>query len=91
MSPECLTLSTLAPIMAAFPQRIGSMDQIPCPFVIQIRKQTLARAGADNGLSLPAWIVGPKTSGLDKRQATLMPCIRAGGEQVVPLSIILTY
>lgn len=58
------------------------MDQIPLPFC-STNKRTLDCKG-----SKWVWLNQGPRSGLDKRQATLMLCIRAEGEQIVaPLLI----
>ena len=65
------------------------MDQVPLPFICRMSKRTHGRKHDSGGRSLPAWEKVPKTSGLDKRQATLQPTLFPAGEQVVPLLLIL--
>jgi hypothetical protein len=60
---------------------IFHMDQIPLPFVLCSKR-------TNNEMGQPNFIRAPKGSGLDKRQATLMLCIRADGHQIVRLAII---
>ena len=57
------------------------MDQIPLPFI-------LARNSSLNHIGHEAWVASVGGCGLRKRQATLMPTIRAQGKQIVPLVII---
>jgi hypothetical protein len=70
------------------PSHRWHMDQVPLPFVVQVRKRTLQRRRDEDGHYVPAWVRMPATSGLDKRQASLMPCIRPEGDQSVPLLLI---
>ena len=63
--------------------RIYHMDQIPLAFVLNPQHiYTL------NSIGEPVFLLAPKGSGLDKRQATLQLCIRAEGDQHVRLGII---
>jgi hypothetical protein len=57
------------------------MDQIPLPFV------TLSTRSL-NCIGKPVFILMPKGSGLDKRQASIQLCIRAGGTQIVRIGLI---
>ena len=58
-----------------------NIDQVPLPFVID-QDKTYDITGTKQ-----VWVSQPST-GLDKRQATLQLCIRAGGEQNVKPEII---
>jgi hypothetical protein len=63
------------------PELMFHMDQIPLPFVLESNR-TL------NGIGKPVFILMPKGSGLDKRQATIQLTIRAGGTQIVRVALI---
>ena len=57
-------------------------DQSPLPFA-RIKARSL------NSIGKPCFIQMPHGSGLDKRQASLQLCIRAEGEQLVRIAIIM--
>ena len=63
------------------PENRYNIDQVPLPFVID-QDKTYHITGTKQ-----VWVSQPST-GLDKRQATLQLCIRAGGEQNVKPAII---
>ena len=63
------------------PSQCWHMDQIPVAFVLG-RNSTLNEVGHE------AWVASIGGDGLRKRQATLMPTMRAFGKQIVPLVII---
>ena len=63
------------------PENRYNIDQVPLPFVID-QDKTYDITGTKQ-----VWVSQPST-GLDKRQATLQLCIRAGGEQNVKPAII---
>jgi hypothetical protein len=72
----------VCPIWGAFPpNRIWNADHIPAPFAINLKRSL-------NPKGQPCWIAVVGPSGLDKRQATLHPCIRAAGAQLAPCWII---
>ena len=58
------------------------MDQIPLPFV-------LASERSLNEISTPNFILAPHGSGLDKRQCSIVLCIRADGSQLVRPMLIM--
>lgn len=63
------------------PSNIWNVDQCPLPFALNMRRSF-------NPKGERCWIAVPGKGGLDKRQATLQICIRAGGPQVMKLFII---
>lgn len=70
------------PVFGAFkPSNIWNADQCPLPFALSL-KRSYNLKGHRN------WIAVVGADGLDKRQATLHPCLRADGEQVMDLFII---
>ena len=66
------------PIYGRFsPLAIWNIDQVPLSF-------TRAKRKSYNPKNTPCWVVNQGRSGLEKRMATLVLTLRAGGEQVVP-------
>lgn len=63
------------------PENRYNIDQVPLPFVIEQDKTYDIRG------TKQVWVSQPST-GLDKRQATLQLCVRAGGEQNVKPAIV---
>ena len=63
------------------PKNRYNIDQVPLPFVVE-QERTYDVTG-----SKQVW-VSQSSSGLDKRQATLQPCIRAEGDQHVKHVIV---
>ena len=77
-----LTHPQICPVWGAYPpSRIWNADQCPAPFCINLKRSL-------NPKGEPCWIVHVGPSGLEKRQATIHPCIRADGEQIMPPFII---
>ena len=65
------------PIFGRFsPRAIWNLDQIPISF-------TKVRRTSYNSKNKPCWIVNHGPSGLEKRMATLVLTLRAGGSQIV--------
>ena len=63
------------------PEFIWNADHVPLPFCVNLKRSL-------NSKGQPCWIAAVGASGLDKRQATIHPCIRADGEQVMDIFII---
>jgi hypothetical protein len=63
------------------PRYIWNADHVPLPFCVNLKRSL-------NPKGEPCWIAAVGASGLDKRQATIHPCIRADGEQVMDIFII---
>jgi hypothetical protein len=63
------------------PSHIWNADHVPLPFCVNLKRSL-------NPKGEPCWIAVAGPSGLDKRQATIHPCIRADGDQVMPIFII---
>ena len=72
----------MCPYWGAYPpDRIWNADHIPAPFCVNLKRSL-------NPKAQPCWIAVVGPSGLDKRQATIHPTLRAGGEQIAPCWII---
>lgn len=72
----------ICPIYGRFPaDHMFHMDQIPLPFALDCKRSLNAKGD-------PVFILMPRGSGLDKRQATIQLTIRAEGPQIVRCAII---
>ena len=86
--PKCCGYSKPVPTVRLF-SGDAQVSYGPSTLCIRSGRSVKSNFGArdEAGRSTPAWVVSPKVAGLDKRQATLMPCIRPSGEQFVPVTL----
>lgn len=76
------TFPQQCPVWGAYaPRHMWNADHVPLPFTINLKRSM-------NSKGTRCWIAHVGPCGLDKRQATIHPCIRADGEQFMPPFII---
>ena len=65
-------------------ENMWNADHVPLPFCINMKRSL-------NPKGEQCWIATVGASGLDKRQATIHLCIRAKGEQIMPMFYYISW